>query len=820
MSSESKAEAEALIPKFEFEQVLNQDQNGRRINLLGKIADQPALLTLERGAFPSSPGPIKALVSSLAGITNLGANDIYRWYLSSIQPPNEGATSPDQSRADLKINLIYPCTPKHIAKYSSQRARYVSESPEIYRTHVRPFIVKQRESGRLDWIFNILEGRTEQEDIILRADWGAVDDHSQPAGFLLLPDLNWDRKTVTGLHLLALVERRDIWSLRDLRKKHVPWLKGLKQKVIQAAATATVVSPSGGGKTMIDKDELKCYVHYHPTYYHFHVHIVHVMLEPGITQSVGKAWELGGLIAWLESMGGDAETGLDQVDISYGVGEESELWKGLWGRLKAGEEDGKAKKMEYLSSLQSPVDELKPSIFELLSEQQLAALLPPSLRYLLAVATHRYPRYLLRVLNNFDQVYALLSLVVERYYLTTFGGSFTENFYGLKREKVLSVRGGEIRRTQLAVPGEVRERLRLQGADVWKNLLVLVGIPWVKRILDESYDIHIAPSASLLRSGGGGAGGPQYVDHDALPAHATLKQRFLWYYKWFLRNVYPSVNAAYYFSILAFSLAYMFDKTKYPSPFLWMVQTRLRRMGDADYRAIDEAAKKMEEAAAGGAGRPGQGLAGLLHPRTLYPRLLSSLRLFLPTSIFALKFLEWWHQSDFSRQLSRKATEGIELPPPVVSGMDLAKSLPAKDNGDKSSAASSGDSKRKPPVSSISYLPILTVPPPPSSDLCPICLHPISNPAACQTGYVYDYKCIFQWVEGNHERQEAFMRGDPTSEWEDQEKDEQEDKQDDANEKAAVTKSRHGQWESGKGRCAVTGRRLLGGTGGIRRVLV
>ncbi|RMZ76973.1 hypothetical protein DV737_g4603, partial [Chaetothyriales sp. CBS 132003] len=369
--------------------------------------------------------------------------------------------------------------------------------------------------------------------------------------------------------------------------------------------------------------------------------------------------------------------------------------------------------MEYLSSLQSPIDELKPSIFELLSEQQLSALLPPSLRYLLAVATHRHPRYLLRVLNNFDEVYALLSLVVERYYLTSFGGSFTENFYGLKREKVLSVRGGEIRRTQLAVPDEVRQRLRVQGADVWKNLLVLVGIPWLKRKLDESYDIHIAPNA--------------------LPANATLKQRFLWYYKWFLRHVYPSVNAAYYFSILAFSLAYMFDKTKYASPFLWIVQTRVRRMADADYRAIDaasEAAKKTAEAAAGAA-RPGQGLAGLFHPRTLYPRLLSSLRLFLPASIFALKFLEWWHQSDFSRQLSRKATEGLELPPPVVSGMGLAKPGPETDDGEKPRPVPNSGSKRDPPISSTSYLPIFTVPPPPSSDLCPICLHPISNPAAC-----------------------------------------------------------------------------------------
>jgi peroxin-12 len=476
--------------------------------------------------------------------------------------------------------------------------------------------------------------------------------------------------------------------------------------------------------------------------------------------------------------------------------------------------------MEYLNALQSPVDDHKPSLFELLAEQQLAALLPPTLRYLLAVATHRWPRYLLRILNNYDEVYGLLSLVVEKYYLQTFGGSFTENFYGLKREKVLSVRGGEVKRTQLAVPAEVRERLKLKGADVWKNLAVLVGLPYIKRKLDESYDIHIAPSAGLLMGGGGlgGVEGRRYLDRDALPPNPTIKQRIMWYYKWFLRNVYPSLNAVYYFSILAFSLAYLFDGTKFSSPFLWMVQTRMRRMGAADYQAIDAARDAAEKSATSLAGRPGQGLSGLLNPRTMYPRLLSGLRILLPTSIFALKFLEWWHASDFSRQLSRKAAEGLELPPPIVSGMEFAKKLSGSQQDTQRKTASAG-TKRTPPTSSITYLPILTVPPPPSSDLCPICLHTISTAAACQTGYVFDYKCIFQWIEGTHERQEAFMRGDKMSEWEDDEDeaDEQEKPQDESKKER---KSREGSWESGKGRCAITGRRVLGGTSGLRRVMV
>ena len=455
--------------------------------------------------------------------------------------------------------------------------------------------------------------------------------------------------------------------------------------------------------------------------------------------------------------------------------------------------------MEFMSSLQSNVDTSKPSLFELLAEYQLRDLIPPSLRYLLAVATHRHPRYLLRILNSYDEAYALLSLAVEKYYLENHFGSFTENFYGLKREKVLRIKGGELRRAQLAVPDEVRQRLKLGRGDVWRNLAVLVGIPYLKSKFDESYDIHIAPSASLL-------GGPQFVDRDALPPNATIRQRFMHVYKIFLRKIYPTLNATYYLTILAFSLGYLFDSTKYSSPFLWLIGTRMRRMGQADYQAIEAASQAAIKAKAG---RPGQGLSGILSPRTLYPRLLSSLKIMLPASIFALKFLEWWHASDFSRQLSRKAAEAVELPPPVVSGMELAapQRIPGK-------VTSNTSAERDPPISSISYLPIFTVPPPSNTELCPICLHPITNAAATGTGHVYDYKCIFQWIEGENDRQQAFMRGEKMSEWED---DDDESLQE---EKKQTPKSREGKWESGKGRCAVTGRRVLGGTSGLRRVMV
>ena len=52
--------------------------------------------------------------------------------------------------------------------------------------------------------------------------------------------------------------------------------------------------------------------------------------------------------------------------------------------------------------------------------------------------------------------------------------------------------------------------------------------------------------------------------------------------------------------------------------------------------------------------------------------------------------------------------------------------------------------------------------------------------------------------------------------WDDEEEAEPEKGEEEGDEKSS---SREGKWESGKGRCAVTGRRVLGGADGLRRVM-
>lgn len=218
----------------------------------------------------------------------------------------------------------------------------VTETPEMYKNHVKPYMQRKREEGRLNWVFNIIEGRTEQEDVILRDHGGKGEEEE---GFLMLPDLNWDRKTMSSLHLLALVERRDIWSLRDLKKSHVIWLNHMREKVLDATVK---LYPE------LEKDMLKLYIHCkslyclfvsamdesahtpldQPTYYHFHIHIVNVMLEAGATQAIGKAFGLENIIAQLESLAGDQDAGMADVSLTYFVGEASELWTEVFRPMK------------------------------------------------------------------------------------------------------------------------------------------------------------------------------------------------------------------------------------------------------------------------------------------------------------------------------------------------------------------------------------------------------------------------------------------------------------------------------------------------------
>lgn len=77
-------------------------------------------------------------------------------------------------------------------------------------------------------MYNILEKKTEADRIV-------YEDPDEDVGFILLPDMKWDRKDTESLYLQAIVMKHGIKSLRDLDQMHLKLLKNIFNKGLVSA---------------------------------------------------------------------------------------------------------------------------------------------------------------------------------------------------------------------------------------------------------------------------------------------------------------------------------------------------------------------------------------------------------------------------------------------------------------------------------------------------------------------------------------------------------------------------------------------------------
>lgn len=77
-------------------------------------------------------------------------------------------------------------------------------------------------------------------------------------------------------------------------------------------------------KYPIARDQLRLYVHYQPSFYHFHIHVVNANYTGlGHTILAGKAILLEEVIESLKLLG---EDGFSKKTITYGLSESHDLW--------------------------------------------------------------------------------------------------------------------------------------------------------------------------------------------------------------------------------------------------------------------------------------------------------------------------------------------------------------------------------------------------------------------------------------------------------------------------------------------------------------
>jgi len=157
-------------------------------------------------------------------------NDIYEKY---------------EATAEIEGELIL-CIDHNSARRSDKKI--IRETYEDYLDYIA-----KRDPKKDRWIYNIIEGISEQ-DTILHKDEQCI----------VIPTYMWDGKNVDKLHILCMPTDIRLRCIRSLTSSHIPLLQYMKN------TTLMVIKD----KYNIDETQLKMFFHYEPSTYHLHIHFI------------------------------------------------------------------------------------------------------------------------------------------------------------------------------------------------------------------------------------------------------------------------------------------------------------------------------------------------------------------------------------------------------------------------------------------------------------------------------------------------------------------------------------------------------------------
>ncbi|KAL9186083.1 hypothetical protein ACHAXT_005321 [Thalassiosira profunda] len=180
------------------------------------------------------------------------------------------------------VELITPASARQVSRAMPSLGHVlVHETPEMYNTVVKPYIQSIVDSGSLSWITNIIELKKEKERLLANDDNFIVNvdtkwrTHPPP---LTTPRKEWYKHPSTvDLYCLGIAKQSDIACLRDLRGEHIPLLNEMERKGLSAIKEVYGV----------EEDQIRVFIHYHPQFYHFHVHFTRLENETGCSVERG-----------------------------------------------------------------------------------------------------------------------------------------------------------------------------------------------------------------------------------------------------------------------------------------------------------------------------------------------------------------------------------------------------------------------------------------------------------------------------------------------------------------------------------------------------
>ncbi len=196
---------------------------------------------------------------------------------SSKSKPKVSSSSAISKAGSFSVELISPASERQIKRSMPSHALcLVEETPQMYNEVVKPYIQSIVDGGKsLNWIYNIIEGKKEQERLLVNTDTFIVNIdtkwRSHPDAFATPREEWYQHKSVEDLYCLGIFKQRDVATMRDLTVEHVPILKSMKTAGLEMIEKLYGVS----------QDQIRVFVHYQPQFFHFHVHFTRLQNEIG-----------------------------------------------------------------------------------------------------------------------------------------------------------------------------------------------------------------------------------------------------------------------------------------------------------------------------------------------------------------------------------------------------------------------------------------------------------------------------------------------------------------------------------------------------------
>mmetsp|Transcript_20549 Transcript_20549/g.39638 ORF Transcript_20549/g.39638 Transcript_20549/m.39638 type:complete len:362 (-) Transcript_20549:232-1317(-) len=338
--------------------------------------------------------------------------------------------------------------------------------------------------------------------------------------------------------------------------------------------------------------------------------------------------------------------------------------------------------------MNTPASMSRPSFFEVSAAERLTEGLRPALQHILATLSNHVPP-LAMLAQRGDEVFYLMCFLLDRHYLKTHNASFAENFYCLKRVKILP--------DDTKAPLDDRDRL---GA-----VVCLSGVPYLRSKLEAYY------TETNLNF--------QAFPHDDGSWMTFFRKSFV--------SLYPYAALMYEGLEYLHAIQYVMGTTQHFSPLTLLLNQRVERLTIADMLRKHKGEGKAR--AITPKPLPGRGVRSPMESawqQGTVTRVSIAARVFALISrmgsfvadnakwavylgVFLIRFLQWWYSPE--NQQRNEAPLATPPPPPPAVKHPRGVAIPE----DKSK--------------------------------CPLCLRSRVNAALLPSGFVFCYTCVFNHLK-------------------------------------------------------------------------